>query len=43
MSDYIAQRELPDGRGLFIYELLGGRARLGISLPGNKSWFEDEW
>jgi hypothetical protein len=40
---YIAECILPDGRGLFVLELLGGRARLGISEPGDRSWFIDAW
>lgn len=43
MSWYLGTRILTDGRGLYVYPLLGGRARLGISPPGNTSTFTDEW
>lgn len=43
MSWYLGQRILPDGRGLYVYPLLGGRARLGISPPGNTYTFSDEF
>lgn len=33
---------LPDGRVAMIYPLTLGRARLGVSQPG-QCWFEDEW
>lgn len=42
MNWYLAERTLPDGRGLFVYPLTFGRARLGISPPGT-AWFTDEW
>ncbi len=40
---YLATRVLPDGRGLFVTPLLFGRARLGVSAPGSRLTFLDEW
>lgn len=38
-----AERYLPDGRTLYVYPLTYGRARLGVSPPGNTQVFDDEW
>jgi hypothetical protein len=42
MSDYLALRELADGRALYAYPLAFGRARLGIGAR-DAGWFDDEW
>lgn len=43
MSDgLILQRDLADGRALYVYPLTYGRARLGIG-PLHASYFTDEW
>lgn len=40
---YLGLRFLHDGRGLYVYELTYGRARLGISPSGDVNTFTDEW
>ena len=34
-NDFVGLKMLPDGRGLYVYPLTYGRARLGISPPGD--------
>ena len=43
MSDYLATRTLADGRIGYVFPLLGGRARLGVSQAGDLFGFENEW
>ena len=38
----IAERVLPDGRGLWVYPLTFGRARLVIG-PVGEDWYDDAW
>lgn len=40
---WTAEKTLPDGRTIYIYPLTYGRARLGISPPGDTYTFDDEW
>lgn len=42
MSDYLAKRVLPDGRGLWVVPLTYGRARLHIGALGAYA-FDDGW
>jgi hypothetical protein len=37
------EKYLPDGRWLVVYSLIGGRARLTISEPGNTYTYYDAW
>lgn len=41
-DEFIETRDLGDGRTLFVFPLLGGRARLGIG-PSREQYFYDEW
>lgn len=40
---WLTTRVLPDRRVLYVYPLTYGRARLGVSPPGNTYVFDDEW
>lgn len=42
MSDYLAERDLGDGRKLWVFGLTFGRARLAIG-PARSFFFDDAW
>lgn len=41
-EDYFYTKVLPDGRGVYVFPLLLGRARLGIGLHGSE-FIDDVW
>lgn len=42
-GDYLHERVLPDGRGVFLMQMLGSNLRIGISPKGNRMTFAAEY
>lgn len=40
-ADYLHERVLPDGRGLFLMAMLGANLRIGISAPNDRTGLTD--